>query len=284
MMQPSLSTLQDEAWKYAIGVGFTILLALAFRIAMLINRGRMLRFFGISSSCPKLDVYLSRLMVVKTTGWEEIKVGYQGPAVQKLELDGAILARDLLKSRRVAVLPQPVRKMLGRLFISIAPVDPSIKVSPEKNDLDEMNKGQNIISLGSQVYNSVFQKHNGQSKYFEFGKDADGERAIRVKQEAFIGDHLTRRNNREIGIIERVNADNRSVFYCAGLGASATFGCVRYLIENWEKLYERNGLSEFALFLVFQEQGSNEEKVGKPDKPIYVHEEEKPPARWKRWF
>jgi hypothetical protein len=286
MWQAFLSALPREIGKYAAGVAFTLVLSAGFRMVVLINRRRMLRFFGISSSCPELGIYLSRLNVVATKGLEPITTGYQGPAVQNAELVGSVQARDLLKASRVAVLSRTMREWLGRRFISIAPVDPTIQVSPEMHHLDGLPIHQNVISLGSHVYNSLFRKHNEQSKYFEFRKNDVGERAILVKLGAHRGDYLTRKNGeREVGVIERVNdvSAKRSRFYCAGLGASATLGCVRYLTRNWETLFEENGLDEFALFLVFPNQPSNEETVVGPEDPVYVKRGTRP-AWWMRWF
>jgi hypothetical protein len=286
MWEAFVNSLPKEAGKYGAGIAFTIVLSLGFRTVMLINRQRMLRFFGISSSCPELGIYLSRLTVERATGLEEILKGYQGPAVQNAELVGAVEVRDLLKAKRVAVLSRTIREWLGRRFIAIAPVDPTIKVSPKKDHVDELPARQSVISLGSHIYNSLFRKHNEQSRYFEFCKNDGGERGILIKMGPQKGDFLTRRNGqREIGVLERVNdaSGKRSLFYCAGLGASATLGCVRYLAQNWESLYRENGLNEFALYLVFPDQDSNEEKVVPPEGPAYVSRATHP-VGWKRWF
>jgi hypothetical protein len=287
MLQSFFDILRDEVWKYLVGVLFTVFLALGFRIALLINRGRMLRFFGISSRCPRLCVYLSTLNVEKATGIpkgvEAIEIGYRGPAIQHLEYEGAVEARDLLQSRRVAVLPKSVRELLTPWFISIALVEPKIKPSPEVNELHELPRNQNVISLGSHVYNSLFYVHNPHSKYFEFKRNDDGQRAVFFKQGALEREYLAREGkHREVGIIERVNDGDRSIFYCAGLGASATYGCVQYLVQNWKKLYEENGRDEFALYLVFRNRERDDVKrIGTPEEPQYVHRG-KPPVWWRR--
>jgi hypothetical protein len=252
---------------------------LVYTIFVLINRQQKLRFFGICRRSPRLTVYLSRLVVESATGVEEkthgyrVTQGYRGPAVQKLEFDGAIMVRDLLKSGRVPVLPDSIREWLGRLFLPVASMEPTIEVSPpEIHEVDALR--QNVISLGSQVYNSLFCKHNEQSKHFRFEKH-DGVRRVVVT----IGEDkliLSREQpKRDIGIIERVNDPSvpRTVFYCAGLGAGATMGSVRYLVDHWKELYEENGLDEFALYLVFPGQPwerSEEEFVVPPQKPVYV--------------
>jgi hypothetical protein len=284
MWQIFLDALQEEAGTYGVGAAFTLCLFLGVRILMLINRRRMLRFFGITSRSPKLGIYLSRMEVDKTRGLEPITVGYQGPAVLNPELVGSVQVRDLLKASRVAVLSRSIREWLGRQFIAIAPVDPTIEVSPEMYRLDELPK-QNVISLGSQVYNSLFRRHNNHSKYFEFRKGHNNERGILVRSDGDEGLFLTREDGREVGVIERINdsAAERTLFYCAGLGASATLGCVRYLAQHWEELFEENGLDEFALYLVFPNQPSNLETSVVPEDPIYAKRGTRP-SWWMRWF
>jgi hypothetical protein len=284
MWQTFLNSLPKELGKYAVGVAFTMLLSVVFRAVMLINRRRMLRFFGISSRCPELGIYLSRMEVERTHGLTPISVGYQGPAVVNPELLGAVQARDLLKARRVAVQSHSIREWLGRRFISIALIDPPILISPEMHHMDELPR-QNVISLGSEVYNPLFRRHNEHSKYFEFRKNDSNEHGILVKVGGNKGLLLTREGGREVGIIERVNdtSADRSLFYCAGLGASATLGCVRYLTQRWEELFEENGLNEFALYLVFPDQPSNTDVVVDPGEPVYVKHGMRP-RWWRRLF
>jgi hypothetical protein len=266
--------------EFGAAISLTAASLIAYTILLLINRQQKLRFFGISSRSPQLTVYLSRLVVERATGVEEkayghrVTHGYRGPAVQKLEFDGAIMVRDLLKAGRVPVLPDSIRKRLGQLFIPIAPIEPDIDVSPaELHEVGTLR--QNVISLGSQVYNSLFCKHNEQSRHFRFEKH-DGVRRVVV---TIGGDDklvLSRdQPKRDIGIIERVNDPSvpRTVFYCAGLGAGATMGSVRYLVDHWKELFEENGLDEFALYLIFPGQPwerSEVEDVVPPEKPVYV--------------
>jgi hypothetical protein len=283
MWHTLLETLPGEAGKFAAGVVLTILLSIMVRAMMLMNRRRMLRFFGISSSCPDLGIFLSRMEVQQTTGLAPITKGYVGPAVLNPELVGAIEARDLFKGGHVVVLSRKIRDWLGQQFIAVAALNPTIQISPEPHKLDGLPK-QNVISLGSDVYNSLFRKHNERSQYLEFRKSDTGERGILVKSGGNKGLFLTREGGREIGVIERVNGSsaNRALFYCAGLGASATLGCVRYLAQHWEDLFRENGLDEFALYLVFPDQPSNTDTVVDPEEPIYVKHGKKH-AWWMHW-
>jgi hypothetical protein len=224
-------------------------------------------------------------------------VGYQGSAVLNPELIGAIKARDLLKEKRVAVLSRSIRKVLAGHFITIAPVDPIIQVSPEVHKLDGL-PFSNVICLGSQVYNSVFWRHNDPdnkegSDCFEFFKDERKMRAIRIKQGGGkVHPPITRETgeqagiyDREVGIVERVNDEKhqRSLFFCAGLGASATQGCVQYLVDHWEQLFAEHGNKEFGFYLAFPNQPSNTEVTVTPEPPVYV-KRGSPPPWWQLWF
>lgn len=284
--------------KFMAGVAFPLVSALAVRGVRLFKYKRMLRFLGVTSKCPELTIYMSRVMVEKTAG--DVGTGYTGAAGSDAELDTAIKLRDVLKEQRALILPRSSRQRLGgRLSI-----DPNIRISPPREERHELPKDENVISLGSYVYNSLYEEHNRRSRFFRFGRvrelreflpnsrrdlQTNGEyRGILIlgsgTQEGRI---LTREGNdgirdREYGVIERVNdpETNTSRFYCAGLGTSATVGCALFLVEHWKELYEENGLDEFALYLMFPNQHSEAKKIVRPEGPDYIHRGKGPGRRW----
>ena len=143
--------------------------------------------------------------------------------------------RDLLNSLPVAVFAQSIRDWLGKRFVSLAVIEPTIEVSPEPHELTGL--ATTVISLGSQVYNAVSRRYLVESPgNFEFAKTRAGERAILIKSGGGRGQYLVRDEpGKEIGVIERIfdSEKPQTFFICAGLGASATLGCARYLAEHW---------------------------------------------------
>jgi hypothetical protein len=57
-----------EAWKYLAGSAVTVVAFAASRLLALLNRRRLLRFFGLSTRCPDIAIYLSNMNVEKTKG------------------------------------------------------------------------------------------------------------------------------------------------------------------------------------------------------------------------
>ena len=75
----------------------------------------------------------------------------------------------------------------------------------------------------------------------------------------------------ELAFIQRINdvEYGNTVFICAGLGSSATYGSARYLAENWGRLQRKYRDGEFGICLKFPGQDPNDEFVVQPE---VIHE------------
>lgn len=218
------------------------------------------------------------MMVEKTTGFEPIKEGFRGEAVLNPELIAALEFRDFLKSVRVAIAPRKLQDWLGKLFPSFAFIDPKIAVGPDLGGVDAVLHGA-VISLGSPVYNAIAAKYlkGDNAKYVEFCRTEQNERAFKIKWGGGRGIYLWRDEvGKEIGIIERHNdGSGGSVFICAGLGASATLGCARFLRKNWKRLHEDFGEDDFSIYLVFKGHRPNEGAANDPQELVPVRQGKK---------
>lgn len=255
---------------------FAALGLITFIAIFLIERQRLLRFFGVSSKLPGLRLYLSRLEILPggTKGIEEITKGYSGPAINKIEFEGALLLRNRLRSTVLGLFPRRFRDWLGQKHVSLIMLDPAIAISPTQTGQIQFD---NLVILGSSIYNYAAQKYlNHPSSCFYFDKEANGERVIKIKTPSLAGTLLPGRSQQqEIAILQRINdiAQGNTVFLCSGLGASGTYGSARYLAKNWETIYRKYGCEEFGLCLAFPNQEANSELVVDP---IIIYEVPRP--------
>jgi hypothetical protein len=246
---------------------FTIIGIGTFIGIFAVERQQLFRFFGINHNTPTIHIYLSRLEVVPggTKGAEPIKIGYIGPTLIRIEYLAGLLVRHLFRSRILALIPKTLKDLLSTIHISLSDIDPIIDVSPAH--VAEGILSENLILIGSGVYNylSLHYLKQDSSPYY-FGKNTRGERVVKVRRDVGDLELEGRAFNQELAIIQRIN-DNKhgtTVFICAGLGSSASYGSVRYLVQNWRKLYRKYGLSEFASCLVFENQPPDSESVVEP--------------------
>jgi hypothetical protein len=267
--------LPDQITKYLVGALIAVAASIIWRFVLLLDRRRVLRFFSISRASPDVTILLSRMMVERTTGFEPIKEGFRGEAVLNPELIAAVEFRDFLKAVRVAIAPRRLQDWLGKRFPSVAFIDPKIAVGPDLDGVDAALQGT-VISLGSPVYNAIAARYlkGANAKYVEFCRTEHNERAFRVKWGSGDGVYLWRNEvGKEVGIIERRNyRSGRSVFMCAGLGASATLGCARFLRKNWKRLHDDFGKDEFSIYLVFKNHRPNEAKATDPQVLVPVRQ------------
>jgi hypothetical protein len=243
-------------------LGFGIYLAFYLK-----ERQGLLRFFGVSKKLPRLRIYLSRMEIKPggTVGFEPVSQGYSGPSISEVEYEGALLIRNRLRSTLVALLPKRVQYWLGQHHITLLTLDPPVDVCPQAlGDLALDNR----VTLGSSIYN-LYSKHYLEypCSQFYFFKTNNGERVIRIRSRGLKDVEIPGRSaERELGVIQRIidSAHGNTVFICAGLGASATYGCARYLIENWKKLFRKYGDTEFGICLAFPQQPPDSEIVVDP--------------------
>lgn len=236
-------------------------------ILFITERQQLLRFLGITNKLPRLRVYLSRMEIKPggTVGFEPLTYGYAGPSISKIEYEGALLVRNLVSSRPLAILPKRIRGWLSQQYVTLITIDPTIDVSPQT--MDEVSF-DNLVLLGSNVYNLVSKHYlEHPSCNFYFVKNEQGERVIKIREGGLKDVQIPGRSSgRELAIVQRINdmEHGNTVFICAGLGSSATYGSVRYLVENWKELQRKYKQNEFAICLAFPQQPSDGEIVVHP--------------------
>ncbi len=232
------------------------------------ERQRLLHFFGVRSSMPRLRIYVSRLQIKPkgTEGFEPLTNGYSGPSITKLEYDGALLVRDLVRSSILGTLPERLSGWLGHHHVGFQTLDATVDVCPR--ELGNVDFGSNLVVLGTGIYNLVAKHYLDHERcQFAFTKNEQGERVIRVRQGGLRDVAIPGRSSgREIAVLQRINDEQHgsSSFLCAGLGSSATYGCARYLVQHWHELLRRYGDREFAVFLAFPGQQPDAEAVVDP--------------------
>lgn len=275
----------QEFWlDVLVNIVSTLILALIGFIAYAYlywkNRREVLHFFGINNSSPNVCIYVSNLIIKPggTSGIEPIDKGYVGSAITKLEYDGALLVQRELKAKPLALLPRSLQDWLGQENIELRTIDVPIKLSPPKTTNRDPVFNDNLIILGTGIYNSLshyylreyFIKHSDlYSWYFYHAKDNMGQRILGIHRRGFEDSPIDegRDNGVEPAFIQRINDVDRkiTVFVCAGLGSSATFGSARYLAEHWRDLQRIFKDEEFGIALLFRNQDPDGESVGQPE-------------------
>ena len=255
--------------NFLTAVLFFILTWTVYLFFIIRERKRLLRFLGVNHKFPNLKILLSRVEVkpggtIPVEG-ETIHHGYVGPAISKPEYDAALILYRRINPRWLASIPNRVRDLLSRRYISLIRLEPMIDVSPK--NIDEIPKRTNLILVGSSVYNGATKLYLDQSKEsFEFSskdKLSEGgkfERVIKLRKYGMEGVEIPGRSRkRELGIIQRVSnkEDGNTVLISAGLGAEATFGCTKYLAENMADLESKYRQKEFGICLAFEKQGDD---------------------------
>jgi hypothetical protein len=213
-------------------------------------------------------------------GIEEITTGYHGPSISKLEYDGALLLQRLLRARPWPILNN-IRERFEGDFLGIRQLEVEIKLSPPKPFDDLTVSHETLIIAGGPIYNSYtnyylnkhFRERNRNKKFFYFDRSSGGERAIKLHQEGATDSVLEGRADKvESAFVQRINDTEHqlTVFICAGLGASATYGCLRFLCEKWQTLQRDYDGKEFGIGLLFRGQDSNNDRVCQPEeRPLW---------------
>ena len=245
------------------------------------ERGQILRFFGFQENRSDLVVYVSRLRVQAggAHGIVPISTGYVGPAITKIEYDGALRVCGSLRSRYIPLIPRNVQDWFNRRFFSLLSLNPDIRISPPEYHGGDV---PNVVAIGSPVYNAVTSHYmSGTSSWFVLNNrqvSGGNERIFQVKRGGLAGHDIPGRSaGKEIGTLQRIVAEEnnvrRTVFICAGTGTSATFGSVRYLMDHWQELHKKYGREDFAVWLEFRGQSPeppDDEHVNHPTNIVYV--------------
>lgn len=229
-------------------------------------------FFGVRPSKPKLLIFVSRLQIPESgfPGHQPIGKGFDHPAIIRLEYIGATLFADLFRSTMLARIPRRLRHLVGDRFSGVVDVDLKIDIAP--TGAPPIPTDSTLILLGGAVYNALTEHYlNQPQSWFQIPiKTVEDTRSLEYKKGGLVGVHVARQDDNEYGIVQRLydEANRNTVFICAGLGSSATYGCARYLAENWAELAKRVGdKKDLAVCLVFPDQDwdvADPEQVARP--------------------
>jgi hypothetical protein len=245
---------------------------IAYAVLFLVERNRLVRFFGIKRQPLSVRLYLSRLQILPggTKGFEDLRDGYVGPSISKIEYDGALLIAKSFSSSLIALMPASVRTWMAHRYPRVGTLAPSIDVCPRH--LSAVSSGGTVVALGGAVYNAITQHYLKHPQCpFYFDKRADGQRAL-WRRHVGLRDFEPptevpgRALGRELGLVQKLydSTTDTTVFICAGTGSSATFGCAKYLAQHWRSFLRRHGNGAFALCLAFQDQQPDGEMVVDP--------------------
>ncbi len=275
----------DQVWTNVVAnlvaAALLAFVPLVIAVALLLRkRHRLFDFFGVSDPERGVAIYVSRLQIKPkgTTGVGPITTGYIGPAITRAEFMGARLVQNLFEARIVARVPRTLRQVLRRLDVALEVVLPTINLSDEgpaaaaavpalaRTHADSAAmSNQSIVIIGSPVYNLLSAHHFAvESCPFRFDsidlpeEDRTGtrrtERIFRRREGSDWVSIPGRGHNKELGVILRTRGDGCTVFLCAGLGSSGSYGAVRFLVEEWPALRSRYRDGDFAICLEFPNQ------------------------------
>ncbi len=252
-----LVNISSNALTAVVGVTLYLLYE-AFR------RRNIVAFFGISRSAPRVSIFLSNIQILPggSAGIEGIATGYHGPSISKLEYEGALPLQRLLRDKPWPIL-NDIREGFEGKLLGIRQLEVEIELSPPNPLKDVTISPGTLIVAGSPIYNSYtdyyvnryFRKDHVDSAYYYFHREADGERVIKLHRKGLSSDSLLqgRKHKVESAFIQRINDSEHglTVFICAGLGASATYGSLRFLRKHWQRLQRDYGDREFMIGLLF---------------------------------
>ena len=98
------------------------------------ERQQLLRFFGVDKRHKNIRIYVTRMEIQPrgALGFEPVSKGYTGPAIAKVDYDGAMIIRNLLHSMSFSFLPQGIQDWLGDQNLALLAIDPTVDVSLSK--------------------------------------------------------------------------------------------------------------------------------------------------------
>lgn len=256
-------------WSVLTGVtasliGWLIILGLAALIAgvfILSRCGRLVRFFGVSSilNNPVLRIYMS-LVYVREGGavyadGTEASI-YQGGTVvadEFLELD---TLKKLFKPPALFnLIPPALLKVLNKCNMSFTRIQAVTRPCPlEAQEIE----GSALILVGGPEFNSGTRFYLGRGDtYLRFlpkkaGVEISGGRGAGQKIYPQ-GEGM----NTAIVMKKRYPDERRTVFFLAGSGANGTRAAMRYIAENWEKLYKQYKDGDFGICIQCESRRQN---------------------------
>ena len=279
---------------------YTVLAAsVASLIALFVvgrRRRRLFRFFGIRHNNSQVQIYLSRVEVLEggSKGTDKsLNHGFTGPAIAKLEYQGALEVKQLLQSPLLNSLPSILRSILEGRANRITSADVSIEPSPQSEYLGHIFEQSNdvVMLLGSDVYShAVRYVYQGEHSFLQFVSETSG---LPYHSNSVPNDAPTfavrsgsgswsvipaRSIGREVGTIQRVTLDSgRQLLMCAGISASTTFASTKYLCSRWQSLADRFGTDDFLVVLGYPKQQADSDELQSPSE-LSQYERHKTPS------
>lgn len=235
-----------------------------FAVYMLTERRRIRRFFGIHKNSRHIRIFVSRVHVRRggAPTLEEGHEGFDGVVISHIEYKAALLLQRKLQSIFLLKLPQGFRSWLHDVNPNLSPIVAEIEPSPELRPQDEPPDG-NLVILGGNNYNALTKRcleiFGPQPCTFEFRYDQQ-QHQLTIYNHEIEECYPARLPTKELGIIQRMRSKQGcTIFICAGAGQGATFGSVKYLLDNWSDLYRKYRNNNFGICVSFPKLAGNPE-------------------------
>ncbi len=235
--------------------------AIAAAIYVLSRRGRFLRFFGISSILenPTVRIYMS-VVYVREGGAMSVDGSvariYQGATVvvdEFLELD--TLTSLFKPPTMFSLIPPALLKVLERWSMNFT----QVQVIPRPCPLDPNElQGGVLILIGGPQFNAgtlCYLERGG--VYLQFLPNKAGVKIVRGRSARQKVTPQGEGMNTAIIQKQTYPDEGRIVFFLAGTGANGTRAAIRYLKENWERLYKRYKEDDFGICIQCESRRQN---------------------------
>jgi hypothetical protein len=230
-----------------------VLLGLTFWLGSRRTRARFASFFGVQGPAH-VTVFLSNLWNPETRpAFSRQSAGY---VISKHELRAA-RSIDSLLGGSPARLPELVRGLVDALWLR-SRIRCRIEVSPLV--VDEVEPAASLVVVGASHRNSVrrhyLERGLPSAVMFHEAPDVDKSRyddmhEVRIRRSS--GDSQVVRSALSLAVVERVYAadQGRTIFFCLGVRADATWGATEYLARNWKDLAREFRTNQFVVCLGF---------------------------------
>jgi hypothetical protein len=238
-----------------IWIVFGAVFTAAIYLSTLLPKYRTLtRFFGVSSSCPRLRVYFSRLNIPRggSVDAQGVARNYSGAAIPEYEF--AVVETLLrpflaLAPRRV---PRSILKKMESWGLFKRP-EIVFGASPLR---DQDIEFVNLILIGSQGYNVVTEYYLTRGNPYLTLDLSPSNPAVVIRRGRNTGERIPPKNDvavYDIAILVKIRdaEHDTTVFIGAGMGVNGTRGAIEYLMNRWEELHKTYGDQEFGLCLRF---------------------------------
>ena len=225
--------------------------ALLAAVFFLSRRGRLLKFFGITSAAgnPSVRIYLSLVSVIKHGAMKadgSRTSVYEGGAVvvdEFLELD--TITSLLGPHAMLKLIPPALLHHLQRRSMNFAHIEVVTRPCPiDPNRL----QGDVLIFIGGPEFNAgTLHYLKRKATLMRFLPEKAG---IEITRGKSAGQRIyPQGEGMNTAMIERLTSreEGRRVFILAGTGSNGTRAAMRYLRENWERLHKEYGEENFAI-------------------------------------